>query len=378
VPKGFKVNLFASGTNARSLAVAPNGDVFVSDRRGKHIKAFRSSNGETADTMSIFAEGFNNPHGIAFYPNNVNPTHLYVASVTNVVRFPYTKGDLKASGPAEVIVPSITDVGGNHWTRSLTFTPDGKLMLLTVGSATNVATETIKNRPESIEEWDAKHGLGGAWGVEENRAAIFSFNPDGSNKQVYATGVRNCVGFVVHPATNDVLCSVNERDGLGDNLPPDYFSRIPKGSFFGWPWYYIGDNEDPRHAGARPDLKGKVRVPDVLIQAHSAPLGMAVYQAPKKAKNYFGKEYDGHVFLALHGSWNRAARAGNKLVRIPMRNGVPTGEYEDFMTGFIISNNSVWGRPASVAIAQDGAVLVGDDAFNGIWRITPDSNAAKK
>jgi glucose/arabinose dehydrogenase len=175
----------------------------------------------------------------------------------------------------------------------------------------------------------------------------------------------------VHPDTGDLYCSVNERDELGDNLPPDYVTRVKRGGFYGWPWYYLGAHEDPRLKGIRPDLKDKVTVPDTLIQAHSAPLGMTVYHAPAGARHAFPKEYDGDIFLALHGSWNRGIRTGYKVVRVMMKNGAPTGQYQDFMTGMVLSDRDVWGRPAAVTVAADGALLVVDDGGGVVWRIVP-------
>jgi len=218
---------------------------------------------------------------------------------------------------------------------------------------------------------EKKHGVGSAWGVETDRATVMAFDPDGKNRRTYATGLRNCVGLLVYPATGDVMCNVNERDALGDNLPPDYLTRVKQGGFYGWPWYYIGDNEDPRLNGIRPDLKGKTITPDVLLQAHSAPLGMVVYHAPKGAKHAFPKEYEGEVFVALHGSWNRGVRTGYKVARVFMKDGVPTGQYQDFMSGMVISDRDVWGRPAAVEVAADGALLVVDDAGGTVWRIVP-------
>jgi glucose/arabinose dehydrogenase len=251
------------------------------------------------------------------------------------------------------------------------FSPDDKTMFLSVGSATNVATQIGATPPEPLPQWEAKHGLGAAWGEELDRALVLAFDPDGSNKRTFATGLRNCVGLQVYPDTGDLMCSVNERDELGDNLPPDYLTRVKKGGYYGWPWYYIGSHEEPRLAGIRPDLKDKVTTPDLLLQAHSAPLGFATYHAPPGAKHAFPKEYEGDIFLALHGSWNRATRTGYKVVRVFMKNGVPTGEYQDFMTGMVLSDREVWGRPASITVAADGALLVDDDGGGNIWRIVP-------
>jgi glucose/arabinose dehydrogenase len=191
------------------------------------------------------------------------------------------------------------------------------------------------------------------------------FDPDGKRLGVFATGIRNCVGLAVHPTTGDLYCSTNERDGLGDNLVPDYITRVREGAFYGWPWFYIGDNEDPRHNGKRADLLGKITIPDVLIQAHSASLGMAFYDG-----KMFPSEYRGDGFAAEHGSWNRSKRTGYKVIRILLKDGSPTGEYQDFLTGFVINDSDVWGRPVGVAVAHDGALLVSEDANGTIWRIT--------
>ncbi len=194
---------------------------------------------------------------------------------------------------------------------------------------------------------------------------MLAFDPDGRNRRVFATGIRNCVGLAVHPATGDLWCSTNERDALGDDLVPDYVTRVRDGAFYGWPWFYLGDNQDPRHAGERPDLKGKITVPDVLIQPHSASLELAFYNATA-----FPAAYRGDGFAAEHGSWNRSKRTGYKVVRIRLKDGVPTGVYEDFITGFVVNDTEVWGRPVGIAVAHDGALLVSEDGNGTIWRVT--------
>ncbi len=373
VPAGFKINVFATDPDrGRYMLVAPNGDIFLSVPSKGLVKVMHpAENGETAE-VSVFAEGLDRPYGLAFYPSAANPQYLYVANVGSVVRIPYKPGDLKASAAPETVVAQLAPKsGGGHSTRTIAFSKDAKQMFVSVGSATNIADTMDKTPPEPVASWDAKKGLGATWGDEENRADVLVYDPDGKNGKVFATGLRNCVGLAVYPTTGDVLCSVNERDALGDNLPPDYITRVKAGGFYGWPWYYIGSHEDPRLKDQRPDLKGKVTTPDVLIQPHSAPLGMAVYQAPAGAKNAFPAEYNGEVFLALHGSWNRATRTGSKVVRVPMKNGVPVGTYQDFMTGLVVSDGAVWGRPASVAVLADGALLVDDDLTGTIFRIVP-------
>ncbi len=244
-------------------------------------------------------------------------------------------------------------------------------MFVSIGSATNVADTMDPAPPLPLAQWERKVALGAAWGDELDRAVVLAFDPEGQQRHTYATGLRNCVGMGVYAPTGDLLCAVNERDALGDRLPPDYLTRVVKGGFYGWPWYYIGANEDPRLQGKRPDLKNKVTVPDVLLPAHSAPLGMAPYVVAPGARHAFPNEYKGDVFLALHGSWNSATRSGSKVVRVLMKNGRPTGAFQDFMTGMVIDHKEVWGRPSSVLVAGDGALLVDDDANGHIWRIVP-------
>jgi glucose/arabinose dehydrogenase len=185
----------------------------------------------------------------------------------------------------------------------------------------------------------------------------------------FATGLRNCVALAVQPRGGALWCATNESDGLGDDLPPDYATRVGEGKFYGWPWYYIGDHQDPRHKGERPDLAGKVTIPDVLLQPHSAPLGIAFYDAPGIAVSGFPDSYRGDAFVALHGSWNRSKRTGYKIVRLLLKDGVPSGTYEDFLTGFVTDDDTVWGRPVGIAVARDGALLVSEDGNGTIWRI---------
>jgi len=194
---------------------------------------------------------------------------------------------------------------------------------------------------------------------------VLEFNPDGTGRRVYAAGIRNAVGIAIHPQTGELWGSVNERDGLGDDLVPDYITRIKEGGFYGWPWYYIGPNQDPRHVGKYPELQNKVIVPDVLLQSHYASLQISFYTG-----KMFPKEYANDAFASEHGSWNRAKRTGYKVIRVPQKNGVPTGEFEDFMTGFVTADGNVWGRPVGVDIGKDGSLYVTDDGANTVWRIT--------
>jgi glucose/arabinose dehydrogenase len=369
-PPGFKVERFAGDLQGpRRMIVTPNGDVFVTETSGGRISVLHPApDGRSAASTGVFVEGLNRPFGIAFYPNAANPTWLYVAETNRVVRFPFKKGDVKASGSPEVIVPTLPT--GGHGTRDLVFSPDGRRMFVSVGSQSNVAEDMPKKTPQQIREWEAAHGLGATWDMEENRADVLVFEVNSKRPgKVFASGIRNCVGLTLQPGTNDLWCTTNERDLLGDDLVPDYSTRVKEGGFYGWPWYYMGPNEDPRLAGDRPDLRGKVAIPDVPYQAHSAALTLVFYTATS-GKFAFPSEYAGDGFAMFHGSWNRGFRTGHKVVRVRMKNGVPTGEYEDFLTGFIVDNGDAWGRPVSAAILNDGSLLVSDDGANAIYRIS--------
>ena len=373
VPAGFTVKLFADHlSNPRLLRVAPNGDIFLAETGAKRIRVLRAADGADAPSQNeIFAEGLDRPFGIAFYPLGKNPKWLYVANNNSVVRFPYHSGDLKATGPAQVIVPHLEDSGGGHSTRDIAFSLDGKRLFISVGSGSNVAEHMSKKDPAAIQDWEAAHGLGATWDGETNRADILVTDPLGKKPlHAFATGIRNGVGIAVNPTTGDLWTSTNERDDLGDDLVPDYITRVKQGGFYGWPWYYLGNHEDPRHAGERPDLADKITVPDVLIQSHSASLEMTFYPATSGAAA-FPAEYVGDAFAAEHGSWNRTSRTGYKVIRVRLQNGLPTGEYDDFLTGFVVDDHNVWGRPVGVAVAHDGALLVTDDGSNSLWRIAP-------
>jgi glucose/arabinose dehydrogenase len=371
VPPGYAIQRFASGLqNPRLVRVAPDGNIFVAETAAGQIRVLHAADGASRpDRTEIFANDLDGPFGIAFYPPGPDPQWVYVATVNAVVRFPYRAGDLTARGRQEVIVAELAGTTGYHTTRDIQFSLDGRRMFVSVGSGSNVAEEVWRRDPEQIRRWEAQHGVGAALGDEADRADVLAFDPDGRNRRVFATGLRNCVGLAVHPRTGDLWCSTNERDGLGDNLVPDYLTRVREGAFYGWPWYYIGANEDPRHKNERADLAGHVTVPDVLVQPHSASMEMTFYEAPAGAAAAFPADVDGDAFAAFHGSWNRAKRTGYKLVRLRLHHGVPTGVYEDFMTGFVIDNDTVWGRPVGVAVAHDGALLVTEDGNGTIWRI---------
>jgi glucose/arabinose dehydrogenase len=371
VPKGFTIQPFLKDlTGPRVLRTAPNGDIFVAETRAGRIRVLRAGDGASQPTKNeVFAEGLTQPFGIAFYPSGNNPKWVYVANINSVVRFPYENGDLNASGPAKIIVEKLADSTSGHSTRDIVFSKDGTRMLVSVGSSSNVAEGIAAKSPDEIREWEKEHGLGNAWGIESDRATVLSFDVDGKDRRPFATGIRNCVGLTMHPTTGDPWCAVNERDLLGDNLVPDYVSSVKEGKFYGWPWYYLGNNPDPRHKDApRPDLAGKVTVPDLLVQTHSAALQILFYTATSGAAA-LPTEYRGDAFITFHGSWNRGRRTGYKVVRAFMKNGKPTGEYEDFLTGFVIDDGTVWGRPVGITVAHDGALLVSDDGSNTIWRV---------
>ena len=361
VPAGFSVALWAAGLDEpRVIRTAPDGAVFLAESGAGRVLVYHPRPDGGSGPAAIFASGLDRPFGIAFYPPGPQPRFVYVAETNRVVRFPYAAGALRAGGPAETIVPRLP--GGGHWTRDLVFAPDGSRMFVSVGSSSNLAELT--GPPGGWQAWQDAHGLGAAWGTEAGRADVLAFDPAGHNGGTFATGLRNCAGLAVQPGSDALWCAVNERDGLGDNLPPDYATHVTTGAFYGWPWFYIGDHPDPRLNGAGRELAGRVSVPDVLIPPHSAPLGITFY-----AGAMFPAQYRGDAFVALHGSWNRSHRTGYKLVRLPMRNGAPTGEVEDFMTGFVAGDGAVWGRPVDVAVAADGALLVTEDGNGTIWRI---------
>jgi glucose/arabinose dehydrogenase len=372
---GFQVRLFAQGLDGpRLLRVAPNGDIFVTESRAGRVRVLRpSADGSSTTANEVFVSGLNRPFGIAFYPASGEPEWVYVANTDSVVRFPYRSGDLKARGAAEVIVPHLPSGERGHWTRDVVFSKDGTRMFVSVGSASNVAQEEPLLDPAALQKWIAEQPLGAAWGIEKERAAVLAFDPLGKDRRIFATGIRNCVGMDIHPATGDLWCSTNERDLLGDDLPPDYITRVREGAFYGWPWYYIGANEDPRHKNARSDLKDKVTVPDVLLQPHAASLQIAVYGGSQ-----FPKEFTGEIFAALHGSWNRQKRLGYKIVRVFVKDGVPTGEYEDFVTGFVVDDANVWGRPVGVTVAKDGSLLFSEDGNGTIWRVSYSTRASAR
>src|SRR6266496_2132792 len=317
VPPGFKIDLYADGfRDPRFLLTAPNGDVLVVESRANRIKALRDTKGTgKPDIIETFAEqGLNKPFGIAFYPPGNDPQFLYVANTDGIIRFPYRNGD-------------------------------GKKMYVSIGSRSNISDSA----------------------AEADRARIFEFKPDGTDRKVHAWGIRNAVGIAFRPGTNELWMSTNERDEIGEDLPPDYISSVRPGGFYGWPWFYIGNHPDPHHKGKHPELADKVIVPDVLVEAHSATLNLCFYTGDQ-----FPAEYKGDIFAAFHGSWNRMKRTGYKVVRVPFDHstGKARGEYEDFVTGFVTAEGKVWGRPVGITVAKDGTLLFSEDGNCTIWRVS--------
>jgi len=361
-PPGFKVELLLDGlTNPRMLRLAPDGSIFVSETRAGRVRLLRLQKGRVTQN-EVFAEGLDRPFGIAFPPGE-DPRFVYISTETRVLRFPWRKGELRPQGKPEVLVDQIPQ--GGHTTRDIAFSRDGSRLYLSVGSLGNAGENMPWLSVEEIRKVQRDVAPGASWGPEAGRALVYVMDADGRNKRIFATGLRNCVGLAVDPSSDTPWCSTNERDMIGDDLPPDYATRLRDGGFYGWPWFYIGANEEPRWKGPRPDLAPQVIVPDVLIQAHSAPLGMTFYTGRQ-----FPQHMQGSAFVALHGSWNRAQRVGAKVIRIPMKDGVPTGEYEDFLTAFTDRDETVWGRVVGVTQAQDGSLLVSDDGGNVIWRVS--------
>ncbi len=347
-PAGFKVELYATGLdNPRWLRTAPNGDIFLAESESGRIRVFRGMSGDgKPEQMQVFASGLKRPYGITFYPPGPDPQWIYIGDTNEVIRFPYHNGDLKASGVSQHIadLPS----GGGHWTRAVEFSPDGKKMFVAVGSASN------------DDDTDTHPG-------EKDRADILVCDPANCELKIYAYGIRNAGGGIaVNPQTGELWCSVNERDALGDNLVPDYITHVQEGGFYGWPWWYIGAHQDPRQKGKHPELKDKAIVPDVLLQPHNASLEFTFYQGKQ-----FPAEYGGELFASEHGSWNKAVRVGYEVIRVPLhQTGHATGEYQDFLTGFVLPDGQVWGRPVGIAVAADGSLLVSDDGSNSIWRVS--------
>lgn len=341
VPQGFTVQEFASDFKTpRIMLYTPTGEILVTEstRNGRVLVISDKDNDNKADAdRKVLIEGLNRPYGMAFWKN-----YLYVAETTSLKRYPY---DAKAVsvGKGEEIV-SMADFDRGHWTRSLTFDPKGEKFYLGIGSESNVSP-----------------------GEPERRAAILRCNPDGSACELFATGTRNPTSIYFYPGSSTLWASVQERDALGDDLVPDYFTHIQQGGFYGWPFSYFGPNEDPRNKGQKPDLVKKTITPDVSLGAHTAVIDWKFYTGKQ-----FPQKYQGGAFIALHGSWNRSQRVGQSVVFIPFKSGKPSGTPESFLTGWMLGpeRREVWGRPTGIMVMKDGSLLVSDDGGNKIWRIS--------
>jgi len=339
VPSGFQVRIFAADfKEPRWLTVAPNNqDIFLADTHAGKIYILRDpQHTGGAQQRELWADGLDEPFGIVFHGD-----YIYVGDTNAVLRF---KNDAKlpkhpSDGEKLMDLPR-----GGHSTRALVFSADGTHLFVSVGSRSNIDIES-----------------------DTRRAAVTICDPDGKNARLYATGLRNPVGIALEPTTGQLWTSVNERDGLGDDLPPDYFTSVKDGGFYGWPYSYIGNNVDPRVNPQKPELVAKAIVPDVLLGAHRAPLQFAFYTGKQ-----FPESYHGGVFLAEHGSWNRSTRAGYQVVFIPFKDGKPSGDPQPFLTGLIPdpTKGNVNGRPVGVAVAPDGALLVSDDGAGVVYRVS--------
>jgi glucose/arabinose dehydrogenase len=339
VPAGFHVNIFAKDLKRpRFMAVAPNGDIFLAETGASEITVLRDpQNTGGAQQSEVFAGKLNRPFGIAFHDD-----YVYVGNTGEVVRYRYDKKTSKRLGEAEHILD--LPPGGGHFTRTVAFSSDGTKLYVSVGSSSNIDIEK-----------------------DNRRAAILVADPDGKNPRLFATGLRNAVGLAVNPSSGEVWAAVNERDELGNDLPPDYLTSVTDGEFFGWPYSYIGSNVDPRVKPQQPDLVAKAAIPDVLLGAHVAPLQFAFYTGKE-----FPESYHGGIFLAEHGSWNRTPRAGYQVAFIGFKDGKAAVDPVPFLTGLVPDplGKNVNGRPVGVAMAQDGALLVSDDGAGVIYRIT--------
>jgi glucose/arabinose dehydrogenase len=346
-PAGFTVTKFATGfKNPRNTYIGPNGDIFVVESGTKlssdEITILRDKDNDgTYETREIFAQGLNKPYGVLILNN-----YFYIGNTDGLYRYPYTVGQLKLEGKGQKIVELPAGGYNNHWTRNLIANADGSKIYITVGSGSNVGENGMDN--------------------EKRRAGVLEVNPDGTGEKVYASGIRNPVGIDWNPVNKELWVAVNERDGLGDDLVPDYITSVKPGGFYGWPYSYFGQNEDPRMKGQGKELVAKALVPDVPVGSHTASLGLAFYTG-----NSFPAKYKNGAFVGQHGSWNRATLSGYKVLFVPFKDGKP-GKPEDFLTGFVASedHSQVYGRPVDVTVMNDGSLLVNDDAGNTLWKVS--------
>jgi len=363
VMDGFTATPFVTGLeHPRRLLVLPNNDVIVAEQKAGYLTLLRDSDGDgKVDFIERYADDFRAPYGLAYRDGFV-----LVADQDGIWRVPHVSGALRA-GRADQ--PKITDVPpeqrkpvpaaygqemitqkgvfgvvAGHQNRHLALDPKTGAMFVGVGSAGNIGVEP------------------------EVKASIQRFEADGSGQTTFASGMRNPTSLAFHPTTGELYAGVQERDGLGDNLPPDYFTRVQKGAFYGWPYAYIGPNPQPGFAQRAPDKVKAAVVPDVLFQPHSSVLDVVFYDGEQ-----FPAEYRGDAFVAMKGSWNRSEPTGYKIVRVRFKDGRPDGSYENFVTGFWVSGQhraEVWGRPAALAVMKDGSLLIADDTAGTIWRVS--------
>ena len=367
-PEGFVVTRFATNIKSpRNTIIAPNGDVLValsnSERSTKEKiantvtgKAKSEVAGQSANTILLYRDankdgkpeltttfltGLNQPYGMLIIGNS-----FYVANTDGVWQYPYKTGDTKITSTGKKIISLPAGGYNNHWTRNLIANADKSKIYVTVGSGSNVGENGMEN--------------------EVRRANILEINPDGTGEKIFAAGLRNPVGIDWAPGSNMLWTAVNERDGLGDDLVPDYITSVKEGAFYGWPYAYYGQNEDPRLKGKNPELVKKTIAPDVPVGSHTASLGLAFYKGTK-----YPSKYQGGAFVGQHGSWNRSKIAGYKVVFVPFKDGKPTGKPEDFLTGFVADADKadVYGRPVGVTLTPDGALLVADDVSGVVWRV---------
>lgn len=347
IPTGFTVTKYAEDfKNPRQTYVAPNGDLFVveSGKSANRITLIRDMNYDGKfEVRETFLDNLNKPYGVVIIGN-----YFYVANQDGVLKYPYKEGQTSLKEAKGIQIVDLPAGGYNHhWTRNLISGPEKDKIYISVGSASNV----------------------GEYGMEKEirRANILVVDLDGKNEKVLASGLRNPVGMDWNPVTGELWTAVNERDELGDNLVPDYVTSVKDGGFYGWPYSYYGQLLDPRLDGKGKDLVAKAIVPDVSVGPHTASLGLAFY-----TKDSFPSKYKNGAFIGQHGSWNRSTLSGYKVVFMPFKDGKPSGQPEDFLTGFVADENSstVYGRPVGVCMLPNGDLLVNDDSGNALWKVT--------
>lgn len=339
LPQGFQIKEFATDfEKPRIMIYAPGGEIFITDSvTNGSVILLAGKDGKPLASRRKLIEGLDRPYGMVWWKD-----YLYVGETTSLKRYKYDAKNV-SFGKGEEIV-NMANFGKGHWTRAVAFDPKGEKLYLGIGSESNVSA-----------------------GEPAQRAAISRYNPDGSGYELFATGTRNPTQIGFYPGTSQLWASIQERDALGDDLVPDYFTHIQQGGFYGWPYSYFGPNEDPRNKGMKPDLVKKTITPDVSLGAHTAVIDWKFYTAKK-----FPAHYQEGAFVALHGSWNRAQRVGYSVVFVPFKGGKPAGPPEDFLTGWRIDpgKREVWGRPTGILVMKDGSLLVSDDGGNKVWHIT--------